>query len=168
MSKRKLTLQERDLQLKRRDIVASLWARRMSQHEIQRAMANRNNAASFMVNPETGEPYDLSTIRRDIREIRSQHEKRIAASVDEHKAQQMIEIEELHRAAWAKKDLKGVATAIELKMKLTGTVSNNLNVNLKRKPVSVEEMSEEELDAIIAEDFARRSSSREKETESGA
>lgn len=167
MSKNKLTPQERDLLLKRRDIVTSLWARGMSQREIVAAMANPNNAASFMVNPETGKPYDLAQINRDIRHVREKREESINASLEEHKAQQEIMIMELYRAGWAKKDLKTVATAIELMMKLKGTISTNLNMNLKRKPESAEGMSDAELEATIAAGLAaRRSAGAEAQTPS--
>lgn len=155
MAKKKLSIQERDLLLKRRDVVTSLWARGLSQREIQASMANPNNP-SFMVNPETGAPYELATINRDIRFVRARREASIDASVEEHKARQLIEIDELRRAAWAKKDLKSVATAIDLEMKLTGTISTKLDVNLKRKPDSAEGMTDEELETLIAESLAAR------------
>lgn len=163
----KLTPQERDHLLKRRDIVTSLWARGMSQREIVAAMSNPNNAASFMVNPNTGQPYELATINRDIKHVRAKREASIEASVEEHKANQLIEIDELRRSAWAKKDLKSVAQAIELEMKLTGTISTKLDVNLKRKPDSAEGMTDEELEKLITESLAaRRSAGTEAQTPS--
>jgi len=157
MARKKLSLQERDLLLKRRDVVTSLWARGLSQREIQASMANPSNP-SFMVNPETGAPYDLATINRDIRFVRARHEQHIQDSLEEHRAQQLIEIKELRRAAWAKKDLKAVAQAIDLEMKLTGTISTKLDVHLKRKPDSAEGMTDEELEKLIAASLAARRS----------
>lgn len=154
----KLTPQERDVLLKRRDIVTSLWARGMSQREIVAAMANPNNAASFMVNPETGKPYELATINRDLKFVRVRHEKSIDDSLEKHKANQLIEVKELRRAAWAKKDLKAVAQAIELEMKLTGTISTKLDVSMKRKPESAEGLTDAELETLISEGLAARRS----------
>jgi hypothetical protein len=150
MSKVKLTPQQKLLLLKRRDIVTSLLGRGMTQREIQAAMANPNNPASFMVNPETGNPYDLMTINRDIHFVLAKHERNIEQSIETHKAQQEVMILEMYRAAWAKKDLKSVATAIELLMKLKGTISTKLDLNVKRKPITVEDLSDDELAEIAA------------------
>lgn len=118
---------------KRREIVASLAARGMRQIEITNQLSSpiikrRENGQmkeydnpSYMINPESGEPWDKSTINRDIAALRAQWRKAALVDSDDYFGAQMAELEEVKRRMWAKDDMWGVARAIELEVKLTGT-----------------------------------------------
>lgn len=113
----------------RRDIVASLVARGMRQTEIAKQLATptivRNGKEqpnpSYLINPESGEPFDKATIHRDVTALKAGWRKSAAFNADEFFGRQLAEIEEVKRRMWAKDDAWGVARAIELEMKLTGT-----------------------------------------------
>lgn len=142
---------QNDIATARRERVASLRARGLSQREITRALADEK-----FINPETGEPFNLITVNRDLKFLRSRQQKIADLETQQHIARQMADVLELKRVAWHKGDLKSVATAIELEMKLTGTISTKLDVNLKRKPDSAEGMTDEELEKLITESLAAR------------
>jgi hypothetical protein len=117
----------------RRDMVASLVARGMRQTEITKQLATKTIMRrekdglkeypnpSYMENPETGLPYDKSQINRDVAELRKQWRKSAEVDSTEWFARQLAEIDEIKRKFWAKEDVWGVARAVELEIKLTGT-----------------------------------------------
>jgi hypothetical protein len=118
---------------KRREIVASLAARGMRQVEIVNQLGSptikrRENGQmkeydnpSYMVNPETQEAWDKSTINRDIAALRTQWRKSAAVDTDEYFGNQLAELQEARRVMWAKGDVWGVTRSLELEIKLTGS-----------------------------------------------
>jgi hypothetical protein len=113
----------------RRDIVASLVARGMRQTEITKQLGSpkiiRNGTAvdnpSYLVNPETGEPFDKATINRDVMALKTRWRKSADFNADGAFGRQLAEIDEIKRRMWAKDDIWGVARAVELEIKLMGT-----------------------------------------------
>ena len=113
----------------RRDIVASLAARGMRQTEITKQLGsptiNRNGEdyknPSFLINPETGEPFDKATINRDIKALREQWRKSASVNSDEYFGEQLAELREARRRMWAKGNEEGVTRNLGLEIKLTGT-----------------------------------------------
>lgn len=113
----------------RRDMVASLVARGMRQTEITKQLATptiiRNGKEqpnpSYLINPETGEPFDKATINRDVMALKAQWRKSADFNADGAFGRQLAEIEEVKRRMWAKDDIWGVARAVELEIKLMGT-----------------------------------------------
>lgn len=153
---------QNDVAMARRERVASLRARGLTQREIVKALTQEG-----FKNPETNEAWGLVTICRDLKQLRARQQKNADVDIERHKANQLADVQELKRVAWSRGDLKSVATAIELEMKLTGTISTKLDVNLKRKPDSAEGMTDEELEKLITESLAaRRSAGTEAQTPS--
>lgn len=152
-----------DVATARRERVASLRARGLSQREIVKALTDEG-----FKNPETNEAWGLVTICRDLKQLRNRQTKIADLETQQHMARQMADVLELKRIAWQTKDLKSVAKAIELEMKLTGTAVEKLDVNLKRKPESAEGMTDAELEATIAAGLAARRSTGATEETPGA
>lgn len=100
----------------RRVMVSSLMARGLSQHAIVTALA-----AQKVVNPETNKPYDLTTIHRDTKAVKAEWHERATQSVQDWKNEQVAQIQELMRQAYAKNKLEVVRGCIDLLVKLTGT-----------------------------------------------
>jgi len=72
-------------------------------------------------NPDTGEPYDASTISRDLSELEDRWRERAMAEVSEHKAEQLSELRTARRAAWRKGDYAEVRRNLQAEMDLLGT-----------------------------------------------
>jgi hypothetical protein len=118
---------------KRRDIVASLVARGMRQTEITAQLAAQYikkrvdgrmvefENPSYMVNPETNQPYDKSQINRDVAWLKAEWRKAAKVASEEFFAAQLAELQEARRVMWAKGDMHGVTNNLALEIKLTGT-----------------------------------------------
>lgn len=146
-----------DIATLRRERVTSLRARGMTLREITAALADVNKGG--MVNPETGLPFDLATISRDIKHVREQSKRAAAQTVDNHRARQYAELQEIKRAAWAAKDGKLALRALESEMKLLGTLQEtitlNVNVELVQRVVTALESA-----GIDATDFFNKAIAR--------
>ena len=153
---------QNDVATMRRERVASLRARGLTQREIVEALAKEK-----FLNPETNEAWGLATVCRDLKQLRKRQEKIADMAIEQHLARQMSDVLELKRVAWHTGDLKSVAKAIEIEMKLTGTAIDKIDLSMNRKPTSAEGMSDAELEATIAAGLAaRRSAGIEAETAS--
>jgi hypothetical protein len=64
--------------------------------EIVAALANRAEGR----NPTTGEPWDHTTIHRDIKALEKQWREVAHERIDKHKATHLAELREVRRAAW--------------------------------------------------------------------
>ena len=114
---------------KRRNMVASLLARGMTQIEITNQLGaqyiirdgqERPNP-SYLINPITSEPFDKATINRDVQYLRKQWRENAEEVIEELLSKQLAEIREARRVAWARGDIEEVRLSIALEMKLTGT-----------------------------------------------
>lgn len=121
---------QNDVATIRRERVAALRARGLTLREIQAALADPRNGAFYMVNPSTGAPYDLATISRDMSAVRAASKKAAGKAVDDHRARQFAELQEIKRAAWAAKDSKAALAALGLEMKLLGTAQETITLNI--------------------------------------
>lgn len=114
---------------KRREIVASLMARGMRQAEVVIQLGTEMiirggdaiNNPSYIVNPNTLEPFDKATINRDFKYLLKGWRENALMDSDDHFSRQLAELTELRRAAWARKDLAEVRQCLALEMKLLGT-----------------------------------------------
>lgn len=143
-----------DIVLMRRERVASLLARGLTQREIAAALAKEPLEGGIR-NPDTGDPFDVMTVNRDIKAIRADNRKRTALSIDRHQARQYAEIQEIKRAAWAGKNPKLALEALEKEMKLLGTLRqpDGININLLVVVQRFEQVARElNLDPISALD----------------
>ena len=106
----------RNLQAARRERVASLRLRGLTEREIVAALEQQG-----FHNPETGKGYDLATICRDLQALKKQWMDNAAADIAQHKAQQIAELRELTRRNWAKDDLPEVRQCLALAARILGT-----------------------------------------------
>jgi len=99
--------------------VASLRARCMSSYKIEQALADEG-----MKNPDTGESWDASTIKRDIEELLRDWQDAARVDTRIHVAKQLAELDEVKQSAWSKlkgdKALAIVIRALEREAKLLG------------------------------------------------
>ena len=73
-----------------------------------------------MINPETGRPYSLAIINRDMIALRKEWRERAAQAIDEHRASILAKLDEAERAAWAKGQLSIVLKALDQKAGVIG------------------------------------------------
>lgn len=111
-----------DAALQRRELVASLVLRKLTQRQIVTALAEQG-----IFNPETGNPYDLTTIHKDVQILRTMWRQSATQQTGEHQAMILAELEEVKKAAWQSGELDKVLKAIGQQSQiLFGT-----NVNLR-------------------------------------
>lgn len=103
------------IEARRLELVASFRLRKFTQREIQ------EKVAEVLKNPATDEPYSLGTINADIKKLEREWRKAAAAATEQHKAQQLAELQEVKRQAWATNDLTVVLRAIGAEIDITGT-----------------------------------------------
>lgn len=125
----------------RRNRVAFLMVRGFSERRIAALLAEgvldkRGNIQHQFLNPKTKEPFSNTTIHNDIVKIRDEWRKENMASVEEHQARQMQEIQTVKELAWTKQDPTLALRAIDLEMKLLGTnaprrIDMNVSINYK-------------------------------------
>jgi hypothetical protein len=108
---------ENDRVVARRELVGRLRVRGMTTREIAQAIFEQGYANA------DGYAYSHKTIVLDLKALRKQWADNAAASMEEHKARQLEEIQQLKRLAWTNQDGALALRAIETEMKLTGTAA---------------------------------------------
>jgi hypothetical protein len=101
----------------RREAVSELRRKRMTQRQIVKALPQY---IPPIVGPD-GKPFSLGTINSDLKALQREWRKNAEKATADHVADQYESLEALERRCWADGDMAGVARAIALKMKLTGT-----------------------------------------------
>ena len=108
----------------RRQRVSSLRARGLTHEEIYQEMAAPIKGDEpnpyYLVNPETREPFDRSTISRDLKWVRMQNLKEARQSEKQLRARQLAEIAEVKRDAWARGRLMIVLECLKREAALMG------------------------------------------------
>lgn len=115
MGRHKSNLED-NLLAERRMIVSSLLSRGFTYRGIVKALAEKG-----YVNPETHEPFVLNTIAKDAAVVKKEWHENAQKSVQQWREEQLADIDELVRTAYAKGKLDTVRGALDLKVKLTGT-----------------------------------------------
>jgi len=100
----------------RRRAVEELTNQGLKLYEIVEELVQRE-----VVNPDTGEPYSVATISRDLTENEKRLMSEIVKERGRHKARQLSELREARRKAWTAGDLAEVRQNLQLEMKLLGT-----------------------------------------------
>jgi hypothetical protein len=101
----------------RREKVTRLRLRHLSLREIVQELDQQG-----IRNPRTHEPYDLTTIHRDIRALEREWEERAAEDMARHKGELIAELREARRQAWDDDKLSYVLRSIEQEAKILGLV----------------------------------------------
>lgn len=168
------TTAHNDIILMRRERVAALLARGLTQREIQQALADVSKPGQYLINPDTGNPFDIAQINRDIQVLRQQARNAASKSVDEHRARQFAELQEVKRAAWAARDPKAALQAIGLEMKLLGTtqateINITLNVSIELVNKTVKALSDAGYDpALVFNDLIAEAARERANTDSAS
>lgn len=102
----------------RRRQVAILRLRGMTQREIIATLERQG-----VVNPATGQPWSLGIINIDLKALDAEWRAEAAKAIDEHKARQLAELNEVRRAAWAAKDLVTVLRVLKQEADILGTAA---------------------------------------------
>jgi len=151
-----------DVQTLRRERVATLRNRLMSEREIYVTMSTPGSPF-YMANPQTDKPYSAGTIHNDLVYLREQMIEHASEEYEEYVATQLAEIREARKAyGWGKGDWKAIAKFLELEMRLLGTMDagsmifnqfnqQNLFMNEDGEPKTVQDMTEEELKLIASQ-----------------
>ena len=132
------------LEIQRRRLVAMAMAQGMTAREIKLALE-----AQGLVNPDTGKPYGLGTVGRDMKALSDAWRAKTVTDVNEHLAGKLQELAELKRAAWKKEQYGTVLNIIARECALLGldspSVSKNLNLS-----INADDLTDEELSIIAA------------------
>lgn len=113
-----------DLVKKRREMVASLRLRGLTEREITEALAKPGKQQ--ILNPDSGEPYSPQTIHNDLKLLRDEWRERAAEDIKIHHARQLAEIQEIKRQAFLDRDGRLALMAIDREIKLLGTASPDI------------------------------------------
>lgn len=108
------------LRATRRKRVASLVIRGMSLDEIKEALAGPEDKAGLR-NPRTGNPYSRATIYKDIVALKERALASASKDASEHRARQLLIVDEVMTTAWRRGDYKSVLSALDRYIRLTGT-----------------------------------------------
>jgi hypothetical protein len=82
-----------------------------------------------ITNPETGQPYDRTTIGKDIAAVNRKWKTSTKASIEQHRARQLAELSELKRVGWKKDNPALVLNALTHESRLTDT-SAPIRINI--------------------------------------
>jgi hypothetical protein len=114
---------------KRREVIATLLARGLTQVEILEQMSKEHRQLPdgsikknpmYLPNPKTGEPYDKSTISRDVKAIRLEWKKVRERSVEQWLDQEVAVLLEARRLAWGQRDYVEVRQNVLAMAKVLG------------------------------------------------
>lgn len=113
--RRERTVAHRDLIAERRQLVARLRLRHVTERDIVAALAREGK-----VNPITGAPWSPYTIHMDCVALRTAWQQDAAAATEEHQAALLAELREARREAWQAKALELVLRGIKQEADLLG------------------------------------------------
>jgi hypothetical protein len=112
------------IQERRQEKVARLMLQGLSSREIADQLAREE-----VINPDTGTPWAVETIRLDQKAIQKKWKQSTKESVETHRAQQLAELALVKREAWESKNHGVILTALAHEAKLTDTAAP-LRINL--------------------------------------
>lgn len=107
-----------DIIARRRELVARMRLRGLSQREITAALPTLDQPC---INEESGEPWSLATVNTDLKALQAEWRREAKKATEHHKARQMAELAEARRQAWLNNDMQSVLRAVGMEMGLLGT-----------------------------------------------
>ena len=107
----------KDIRERRRQLVAQLMVRRprVTQRQLRAALAERGH-----VNPETGAPWSLGTINRDVEAIREKARARMEDDANTWRARELEMLRALQADAWDAGEYRTVVSISKRRAKLLG------------------------------------------------
>lgn len=103
----------------RRRKVAGLRLRGLTQQEIAGLLPRGDEP---ILNPKTGEPYDLATVNRDLKHLEAEWKAQAAGDIAELKGNHLAELREVRRRAWQGTQLNTVMRSLEHEARVLGIV----------------------------------------------
>ena len=106
-----------DIRERRRQLVAQFMVRRprVTQRQLRAALAERGH-----VNPETGAPWSLGTINRDVEAVREKARARMEDDANTWRARELEMLRELQADAWDAGEYRTVVSISKRRAKLIG------------------------------------------------
>lgn len=98
----------------RRTVVARLWARGLSQREIEEGL-KKAGLVNFH-----GKPWSTTTVHRDVQAVKLEMQQQYAADYFAHASEMLAQYREVRREAWRSGDLDAVLKACAAECKLMG------------------------------------------------
>lgn len=138
---------KRDAATYRREVIASMRARRMSENEIHRALAKLEPPIIC----------SIGTVNRDIKRIREEWRERTGDSVQVWLAAELATLHELERAAWEAGKLDIVIRCLERRARMLGLdkPADARTMNIDLSSLSTEQLQRlaagEDLLKVLAE-----------------
>lgn len=135
---------------KRRDVVQREALRGKSTRQIEAMFAKAARESPIearqfgMVNPDTDEAWDHSTIARDLTYLEKQWREDAQQDRVKYKAAQIAELREHRKAAWQASELGEVRLSIKAEMELTGTKSVDVALD-----IPLTDLTDDQLKRII-------------------
>jgi len=111
---------QQDIIDRRRELVASMRLRGLTQRQIVVALSSPDKGFR---NPETGEPWSLGTVNADIKALNARWKRSAQKKTIAYKSKALAELEELKLAAWNAKNLELVRRCISDIRAMMGTDS---------------------------------------------
>jgi len=109
---------------RRQEKVAKLMIYGLTSREIADQLATED-----VINPDTGLPWSVETIRLDQKAVERKWKASTKASVETHRARQLAEVARVKRDAWEMKNHAVILSALSHEAKLTDTAAP-LRINL--------------------------------------
>lgn len=108
---------ESDIRDQRRKLVAEIMVRRprVTQRQIRRTLTERGHK-----NPETGKPWSIGTINRDVEAIRERAREKMDRDAREWRARELDMLRQLQADAWEEGDYRTVVSISKRRAKLLG------------------------------------------------
>lgn len=124
---------------RRRALVAPLALRGYSTREIERMFTQMavDGKTEGVVNPNTGNVWDHSTISRDVTHLEKQWRKETLSDITQQKSRQLVELRQARHEAWRRGMLHEVRLNLSLEMELLGTKASQLTWLLNIEPESL-------------------------------
>jgi hypothetical protein len=108
---------QESIMAQRREMVARLRLRGLSQREICHALSHPTKG---MINPQTNKPYSIATINADCQFLVGQWQETMMEHEDTRLSRIWAEIQEIRREAWKTGDLSTLMRAIKQEIDLFG------------------------------------------------
>lgn len=133
---------ESDIRDRRRKLVAKMMVRRprITQRQIRQELTEKG-----FINPDTGEPWSIGTINRDVEAIRERARNQMDRHAREWRARELEMLRQLQADAWDEGNYRTVVSISKRRAKLLGLDEpEELDVDMGTDPETVETL----LDAL--------------------
>ncbi len=130
-----LNTAKKEIALKRRETVAQLRARGLTQREIVEALPRPNKLPNGSLVPgitkPDGTPFSLATINADLKALQEEWREQARLDTDQIMGELLAELRQVKRAAWAEKNHKLVRQVIMDEMQAYGLITRRVSIDVE-------------------------------------